>query len=561
MIAEVQMEITFLGAARTVTGSSFLLEHNGFSVLVDLGLPQGSDERKMGEDLPISPASVDAVVLTHAHIDHSGRIPLLAKAGYAGPIYATEATCRLSEIMLEDSAHIQESEAEWKTRKRERHGEPPVEPLYTTEDALAALLLMRPVPYGQRVELSPSIWFEMKDAGHLLGSASVRFHLETDEGEKTIVFSGDIGNIDQPIIKDPDYFHEASFVVMESTYGDRLHAPVDGSEEGTLLSRAEKLAEITDRTFRKGGNLVIPSFAVGRTQEILYLFRIIMDRKLLDYEVPVFVDSPLSVKATRIFSTCLRSDYFDEAAMDMVKRGINPILFPSLTTITDVEESKALNMRRESAVIISSSGMCEAGRIRHHLKHNLWRRESTILFVGYQAEGTLGRSLVDGTDHVTLFGEQIAVNAEIAVLEGTSGHADQKGLEHWIGEFRTKPEAVFVVHGEEDVSQYFASRLKNSYGQHAYAPKLFERFDLLHDEIPLQSDTALRKRTGADLRASYGELEESAAALRSVMDRMAKALSGVDLGDERKARKLSDAIRRLASDIEFLAKKWNGDAK
>ena len=555
------MELTIFGAGRTVTGSSFLLEHDGFSVLIDLGLPQGSDEKKMGEALPFSPSAVDAVVLTHAHIDHSGRIPLLVKEGYSGPIYSTSATLRLAAIMLEDSAHIQESEAEWKSRKRERHGEKPVEPLYTTDDARSAMELFRAVSYGERVDLSPSLWFEMIDAGHLLGSASVRFHLSVDGGEKTIVFSGDIGNIDQPMIRNPQYFKEADFVVMESTYGDRLHSQSSGDETEILYQRAKELAAITERTFKRGGNLVIPSFAVGRTQEILYLFRIMMDRKLIPFEVPVFVDSPLSVKATNVFSSCLRDDYFDDEAKEMVKRGINPILFPSLVTITDVEDSKALNQRKESAVIISSSGMCEAGRIRHHLKHNLWRSESTVLFVGFQAEGTLGRSLVDGTDHVTLFGEQIQVNAEIAVLEGTSGHADQKGLEKWISEFTRKPEAVFIVHGEDNVSQYFASRLKSTFGFHSYAPELYEHFDLLHGEIPLQSDTALKERTSTDLKESMDYLDSMCSKLDDVIARMGRSASLMDLTDEKKVKKLSDAIRRLASDVEFLASKWNGDAK
>ncbi len=557
---EAQMELTFFGAARTVTGSSFLLEHEGFSLLVDLGLPQGSDEKKMGEDLPFSPTMVDAVLLTHAHIDHSGRLPLLAKMGYQGPIFSTAATADLCSIMLEDSAHIQESEAEWKNRKRKRHGEMPVEPLYNAEDVAAALALFRPVAYGEKVELSPSMWFELCDAGHLLGSASARIHLSVPGGERTIVFSGDIGNIDQPMIRDPEYFHQADFVVMESTYGDRLHGVPDVDESEMLLERARKLAAITDDTFRRGGNLVIPSFAVGRTQEILYLYRIIMDKKLLDYQIPVFVDSPLSVKATNVFSSCLRDDYFDDEAREMIKRGINPILFPSLVTITDVEDSKALNDRKESAVIISSSGMCEAGRIRHHLKHNLWRSESTILFVGYQAEGTLGRSLVDGTDHVTLFGEQIAVNARIEVLEGTSGHADQKGLEKWIGAYERKPEAVFVVHGEDNVSQYFASKLKNEYGFHAYAPKLYERFDLLLDAIPLQDDTALKAKTAQDLRSSFATLEKSRNELEGIVSRMERASAGIDLTNEKKARKLHDAIIRLASDVDFLVSKWNRDA-
>ena len=511
------MDITFCGAARTVTGSSFMLEHEGFSVLIDLGLPQGSDEKKLGLDLPFSPSAVDAVILTHAHIDHSGRLPLLAKLGYTGPIYSTSATMELAGIMLEDSAHIQESEAEWKSRKRLRHGEEAVEPLYETADAEAALELFRPVGYGERVDLTPSLWFEMKDAGHLLGSASVRIHcLLPEGGERTIVFSGDIGNFDQPMIRDPDYFHEADFVVMESTYGDRLHHDDDRSESDALAARARVLAGIIDRTFRRGGNVVIPSFAVGRTQEILYLLRIIMDRKMLDYQIPVFVDSPLSVKATKVFSSCLRADYFDDEARSMIDRGINPILFPSLTTITDAEESKALNARKESAVIISSSGMCEAGRIRHHLKHTLWR--------------------------------------------SASGHADQKGLEAWINEFSRKPEAVFVVHGEENTAAYFASRLNKLYSLHAYAPCLFSRYDLLHGEIPVQPDTALRKKSAADLRQAFSMLGESRSRLEEVVSRMEKSVSAIDLSDEKKARKLSDAIRRLADDIAFLSEKWGGDA-
>ena len=555
------MRITFLGAARMVTGSSFLLEHNGFSLLIDLGLAQGNDEERTGSELPFSAQDIDAVILTHAHIDHSGRLPLLAKEGYSGPVYATEATYRLSSIMLLDSAHIQESDAFWKSRRSMREGGASVEPLYTAEDAEAALGLFQSVPYCQRIFLRDDISFMMIDAGHLLGSASVKIFYSEDGEERSIVFSGDIGNTDQPMLRNPEYFDTADYAVMESTYGDRLHEKPEGTEKDVLRKRAEELAEITDRTFRRGGNLIIPSFAVGRTQEILYLFRIIMENRILPYEIPVFVDSPLSVRATAVFASCLRDDYFDEDARRMIERGINPILFPSLTTITDVEDSKALNERKESAVIISSSGMCEAGRIRHHLKHNLWRHDSTILFVGYQAEGTLGRSLVDGTDHVTLFGEQISVNAEIAVLEGTSGHADQRGLEKWIDEFQPKPTAVFVVHGEDNVSQYFASRLKNVKGLHSYAPRFGERFDLLHGEIPLQSDTVLREKGKADLKAAFEELGNKQGNIISVVERMEKAATAIDLTDEKRVRRLSDAIRRLASDLDFLASKWGQDAK
>ncbi len=550
------MELTFFGAARTVTGSSFLLEHDGFSVLIDLGLPQGSDERVMGEDLPFSPQMVDAVILTHAHIDHSGRLPLLARMGYAGAIYATEATSELSDIMLEDSAHIQESEAEWKTRKRKRHGEDKVEPLYTAEDARAVLELFHTVGYGERVDLSPTLWFEMIDAGHLLGSASARIHCITPSGEKTIVFSGDIGNTDQPMIKDPQYFGEADFAVMESTYGDRLHQAASGSEGELLLARAKKLAEITDRTFRRGGNLVIPSFAVGRTQEILYLFRIIMERKMVPYEIPVFLDSPLSVKATEVFSSCLRSDYFDDDARALAGRGINPILFPSLVTVTSQEDSKALNSRKESSVIISSSGMCEGGRIRHHLKHNIWRSASTILFVGYQAEGTLGRKIVDGADTVSLFGEEVCVNAEIRILRGTSGHADQKGLLSWASAFDPKPKGIFVVHGEKECAEYFASKLSHELGIRAYAPALLEQVDLSSEDIPSSGDEPLRRRTAMMMDGCLSRMEAAKGRLDGIVARMEERARGIDPADERSSQRLMKALDRISEEIDAVSGRW-----
>ena len=477
------MRITFLGAARMVTGSSFLLEHNGFSLLIDLGLAQGNDEERTGSELPFSAQDIDAVILTHAHIDHSGRLPLLAKEGYSGPVYATEATYRLSSIMLLDSAHIQESDAFWKSRRSMREGRASVEPLYTAEDAEAALGLFQSVPYCQRIFLRDDISFMMIDAGHLLGSASVKIFYSEDGEERSIVFSGDIGNTDQPMLRNPEYFDTADYAVMESTYGDRLHEKPEGTEKDVLRKRAEELAEITDRTFRRGGNLIIPSFAVGRTQEILYLFRIIMENRILPYEIPVFVDSPLSVRATAVFASCLRDDYFDDEAREMIAKGVNPILFPSLTAVIDSEESKKLNQRKESAVIISSSGMCEAGRIRHHLKHNIWRSDSTILFVGYQAEGTLGREIVDGAESVNLFGEEIMVNAEIAILKGTSGHADKNGLIEWASAFSSKPRGIFVVHGENETAQYFASMISSSLGVKAYAPELGESF-VLGEEFP-----------------------------------------------------------------------------
>ena len=548
------MDITFCGAARTVTGSSFMLEHEGFSVLIDLGLPQGSDEKKLGLDLPFSPSAVDAVILTHAHIDHSGRLPLLAKLGYTGPIYSTSATMELAGIMLEDSAHIQESEAEWKSRKRLRHGEEAVEPLYETADAEAALALFRPVGYGERVDLTPSLWFEMKDAGHLLGSASVRIHcLLPEGGERTIVFSGDIGNFDQPMIRDPDYFHEADFVVMESTYGDRLHE----KNVLSLMDRAGMLAEITDRTFRRGGKLIIPSFAVGRTQEILYLYRLIIDHGLLDYSPQVFLDSPLAVRATSIFRDSIRGDYFDDEAMDLVERGLNPVDFPSLIKTQDVKDSMALNSRKEPCVIISSSGMCDAGRIKHHLKHNLWKPECTVLFVGYQAEGTLGRNIADGARHVTIFGEQIDVKAEIASLPGLSGHADMNGLMTWIKAFREKPGKVFVVHGDENVAPQFALKLAKE-GFNACAPELLDSFDLAAD-LPEQKTAVWVDRNEKIISTACQRLDSEKARIDKLLGRFKFAVSALDMNDKDRVTRLANAITRLASDLDNLSDKWNSD--
>lgn len=547
------MKITFHGAAGCVTGSSTLVEHDGFTLLVDIGMAQGNDERRIGNDLAFKAGSVDAVILTHSHIDHSGRLPLLVKEGFKGTVYSTEATEKLCSIMLADSANIQESEAEWNNRKRRRSGEKPVSPLYTSKDARDAMRLFNHVQYNERVYLQPGLSFELYDAGHLLGSASVRIFYMEEGKEKSIVFSGDIGNTAQPMIKDPVPIGDADYVVMESTYGDRNHKDGVIDERSSIMMKAEKLASIIDRTFRRGGNVVVPSFAVGRTQEILYLLRIIIDRKMLGYDVPVFLDSPLSEKATRVFSECLRKDYFDKEAMEMIKRGENPVSFPSLVAIEDAEGSKALNYRKESAVIISSSGMCEAGRIRHHLKHNLWRRESTVLFVGYQAEGTLGRLLVDGADHVTLFGEQIEVHAEIEILEGVSGHADQAGLIRWIEGFAHKPVHVFVNHGEKSVARYFAYKL-HELGYSANAPDILSSYDLGKDALPEAESIRLEERTEHDLSAGLSFLENKKNSLENLIALLEKAAE--EESDSRKKRKLADDIARLGSDLEFLAMKW-----
>lgn len=550
------MELNFYGASRQVTGSCFLLTVDNLNVLIDCGLAQGTDERTIGNGLPFKAESIDYVLLTHAHIDHSGKLPLLAKEGFKGTVYATSATMELASIMLLDSAHIQESEAEWKSRKNKRSGKDKVDPIYDTQDANAILAMFQSLEYDKIYTLSENVHFRFIDAGHLLGSASIEVWAKENNKTEKIVFSGDIGNFDQPIIKDPEYLESADYVVMESTYGDRLHSEA----KVTILERAKMLADIINRTFNRGGNVVIPSFAVGRTQEILYLIRIIMERGYVNYQIPVFVDSPLSVKATNIFSKAIKGDYYDEEAQALVDKGINPISFPSLVTITDVQDSIALNSRKESSVIISSSGMCDAGRIKHHLKHNLYRKESTVVFVGYQAEGTLGRNLVDGTEHVTIFGEQIDVKAEITSLPGLSGHADQKGLINWITAFKQKPKMVFVVHGDKMVAPFFASMLTKQYQLQAFAPSFLDSFTLpLTQSLPKQEVSYVVNETKEKLDSAFGTLEASKRAMEEIIEKMVRESQNIEDYNTKRAKRLANAILRLSSDIEDLKNKWKND--
>jgi len=557
------MNITFFGAAQQVTGSCTLLECAGKYILVDCGLPQGNDEEESGIELPFVASSIDYLLLTHAHIDHSGRIPLLIKDGFKGKILTTEATIDLCAIMLADSGHIQEMEAEWKSRKSRRAGRGGVEPLYTVEDAQEAMQYFEPCKYETIIDLGGGIKVRFVDAGHLLGSASIEVWLKEGNETRKLVFSGDIGNFDQPLIKDPEYIDTADFVVMESTYGNRLHKRPENAVGYSVPTsvRAEELADIVERTFLRGGNVVIPAFAVGRTQEILYLLRVIIENKLCPSfpEIPVFVDSPLSVKATNVFAGNIFG-YMDEETMILVKKGINPILFPSLTTITEVEGSKALNRRKESCVIISSSGMCEAGRIKHHLKHNLWRPESTVLFSGYQAGGTLGRSILDGTRHVTIFGELIDVRCEVTELHGISGHADQNGLVKWLTSFKKEPRMAFIVHGDKEVAPWFAAFVTKTLGIRAYAPEVMQHFNLL-DEASFPA--AMRVDDSVlpylrELSEAIGLLKKNESTLLSVVRRLEEA--GKEKGiEEKRAVRLTNAITRLASDLDYLQVKWGSD--
>lgn len=454
------MKLTFIGADHEVTGSCHLLQGGGKNILVDYGLEQGKDLYE-NEEIPIPVSEIDYVLITHAHIDHTGLLPLLLKRGFQGQIFATKATCDLCSIMLLDSAHIQEFEAEWRNRKGRRQGRELYVPLYTMADAEEAIARLAECDYDRDISLCETVSIRFTDVGHLLGSSAVTVTILEDNKKTKIVFSGDIGNLNQPLLNDPRPVEEADYLLIESTYGDRSH--------GERTDYVEELSRIMQRTFDRGGNLVIPSFAVGRTQEMLYFIRQIKEEKRISQGFEVYVDSPLAVRATDIFNKN-HAACFDEEAMALVDQGINPISFPGLKLAITSDESRAINFDDKPKVILSASGMCEAGRIKHHLKHNLWRPESTILFVGYQACGTLGRKLLEGSREVTIFGEKIAVQAEILNLPGISGHADREGLLAWASNFKTPPKKVFVVHGEDGVTDSFAALLQEKLGFDAMAP-------------------------------------------------------------------------------------------
>ena len=467
------MKLIFLGATHEVTGSCTLLEACGKRILFDCGLEQGLDTFE-NCDLPVLPSELDAVCLTHAHMDHSGKIPALVAQGYKGAIYTTEATYKLCNIMLRDSAHIQEFEAEWRNRKAKRAGEPTYVPLYTMADAEQALRQFKSYAYNEAVQICEGITVRFFDAGHLLGSSSIYVTVEENSEKRTLIFSGDLGNLDRPLIRDPQKPENADYVVIESTYGDRLH--------GERPDYVSQLTEILQQTFDQGGNVVIPSFAIGRTQEMLYLLRCIKEQGLVKgHDFPVYVDSPLAVEATKIYS-CGMTDYYDEETLALLEQGIDPIVLPGLRLSVTSDDSKQINADKVPKVILSASGMCEAGRIRHHLKHNLWRKESTILFVGYQSMGTVGRKLVDGASGIKLFGEDIAVRANIRQLEGISGHADRDMLLGWLGNMTHVPRQVFVNHGDEVVCEGFVKTIKERLGFPAVAPYSGDGYDLLTGE-------------------------------------------------------------------------------
>lgn len=466
------MKLTFLGAARTVTGSCFLIETARSKILVDCGMFQGrvKEEALNEQQLPVNPSDIDYVLLTHAHIDHSGRIPWLYVNGFRGEIIAHKATVELCRLMLPDSGHIQEFEAEWTNRKRMRAGKEPIPPLYNLVQAQESLRLFRSINYDEVINLTGDIKICYKNSGHMLGSAFVEIWVNEDGRETKLVFTGDLGNTDIPILKDPVPISEADYLIIESTYGNKLH--IDKK------SKAERFLDIVTETLDKGGNVVIPSFAVGRTQEIIYEINKNLSvygekaNKLMN--APVFIDSPLAINATDVYKNNL--DSYDEEARRYIENGDHPLDFPNLHFTITAEESKALNNIKSGCIIISASGMCEAGRIKHHLKHNLWRRECTILFVGYQAEGTLGRKLVDGARKVHIFGEEVTVNARIEMIDGYSGHADYIGILNWMKNFSSMPKRVFLVHGEEQALFSLAEKINNEFNINPVIPSREESF-------------------------------------------------------------------------------------
>ena len=541
------MKITFLGATKTVTGSNYLVEAAGKKFLVDCGMWQGKAEleEENFQEFDFNPAEIDFMLLTHAHIDHSGRIPKLYNEGFKNKIYAHKATCDLCTLMLPDSGHIQEMEVEWKNRKRIRKGEKPRAPLYTAEDAVRCLELFEPVKYDEIIEITPEIHVRFNDAGHMLGSSIIELWVDEDGKRTKTVFSGDLGNNDNPILSEPTMIEDADYLVMESTYGSRLHVRND--------EKAELFLDIVSETMDNGGTVVIPSFAVGRTQEILYELNKIKETKndpefIKKYEklmkAPVYVDSPLAISATEVFKE--NTDLFDDDIKQEILRGDNPLEFPNLKFTRTADESKALNEDPTPSIIISASGMCEVGRIKHHLKHNLWNPNSTILFVGYQAPGTLGYSIVNGAKTVKIFGEEIAVNARIEYIEGYSGHADQEWLMNFIYSFITKPKHIFLVHGEEESQDVLEKKIIDETGISVTTPEYGETYEL-NDQITMTNK--IERKIPVTLKTEViSRLEKVKEELKDMDIAVKEDMQNPDLRDEDVFR-INEKIKELEKQI------------
>jgi len=489
------MNVKFLGAAMSVTGSCYLITTDKHTFLMDCGQFQGSKmmEKLNFGDLGFDPSKLDFMILSHAHIDHCGRIPLLTKRGFKGKIYCTDATADLVEIMLKDSGHIHEMEAEWDNKKARRAGLPLVEPLFTVEEAAASLQYLAPVLYEQFVDINTDIRLRLRDAGHILGASIVELWITEDDGSSKLVFSGDLGLKNKPILRDPETVDEADYLIMEATYGDRQHE--------TLRESLDQFMQIILKTIRRGGTVVVPSFAVGRTQELIFELSRFYEkdeefRKVME-DVMVYVDSPMATSATEVFRKNVQD--FDDETKALILKGDSPLDFKNLRFTRSVEESKELNLNREPKIIISASGMCDAGRIKHHLKNNLWNEKSSVIIVGYQAQGTLGRSIVDGAKNVSIFGERIHINAEIYDLEGFSAHADKDGLLEWLSAFKKAPRKIFLVHGEEDAKKTFAETVKKVLGYDCTVVEDVSEYNLDLDERTSIQDVRSRIAKGAEM--------------------------------------------------------------
>lgn len=544
------MKITFLGATKTVTGSNFLVEAAGKKFIVDCGMYQGSAEEEYENEAPFgfNVQDIDFMLLTHAHIDHSGRIPKLYNEGYRRPIFAHKATCDLCSLMLPDSGHIQEMEIEWKNKKRARRGEKPLPPLYTAEDAAHSLELFVPLAYDEIVEITPDIHIRLNDAGHMLGSSIIEIWAKEEGKETKAVFTGDLGNNDIPLLSSPTMIDSADFLVMESTYGSRIHMRND--------DKAELFLKTVSETIERGGNVVIPSFAVGRTQEILYELNKIKETKDDEefkkryrtlMKSPVYVDSPLAISATEVFRDNM--ELFDDETKHAISQGDNPLEFPGLQFTMTADESKELNESILPSIIISASGMCEVGRIKHHLKHNLWDSKNTILFVGFQAPGTLGYSIVNGAKKVKIFGEEIVVNAQIEYIEGYSGHADQEWLMNFVYSFRTqKPKHIFLVHGEEDSQEVLKHKIEEEIGIPVSIPEYGEVYEL--DDVPVVVDKVKAKPISprSEVMILINKLQDE---MQDMKEAVKEDLNNKELRDEdifrikEKVKELENQILRI----------------
>lgn len=540
------MKLIFLGANHEVTGSRTLLEWStGRYAMIDCGMEQGENIYENAE-MPIPASQVEYVFLTHAHIDHTGLLPLLYRQGFRGKVYTTKETSNLCSIMLADSAHIQMMEAEYKSRKAQRAGQPPVEPDYDMDDVNALLKHFRPCNYLEPIRVDEGLTVRFTDIGHLLGSAAIELWCTEGDVTKKVVFSGDVGNYSQPILNDPQTVKEADFLIVESTYGNRLHE----KRQDPL----PMLTSVIQRTLDRGGNVIIPSFAVGRTQELLYFIREIKQRGLVKGHdgFPVYVDSPLANEATAVFLQC-DTACLDPDARAVMEEGVNPISFDGLECSVTADESKALNTNTTPKVIISASGMCDAGRIRHHLKYNLWRPECTILFVGYQSNGTLGRAIYEGAKTVKLFGDEIAVEAEVALLQGVSGHADRDGIINWVTRFEKVPGRIFVNHGEDDACMALVQSLSDKLDTTVESPYSGSEFDLLADEWVYEAQPIRYKREKKQSQPKTSKENKSTKAYNALLDAARRLLETAqkyrDM-DSREIQSMTDKLNHMIEEMK-----------